>query len=71
MIVICRVMILLIPIAEQCREVRFTEEMTRRLVNFQLVGFRGKLYSKEYKERTLNGNSREEPAGERKIQAVH
>ena len=41
----------LLPIAEQCREVGFTEEMTRQLVNFQPVGFRGKLYSKEYKEK--------------------
>ena len=41
----------LLPIAEQCREVGFTEEMTRQLINFQPVGFRGKLYSKEYKEK--------------------
>lgn len=40
----------LLPIAEQCREVGFTEEMTRQLVNFQPVRFRGKLYSREYKE---------------------
>ena len=41
----------LLPIAEQCREVGFTEEMTRQLVNFQPVGFRGKLYSREYREK--------------------
>ena len=41
----------LLPIAEQCREVGFTEEMTRRLVNFQPVGFRGKLYSRECREK--------------------
>lgn len=41
----------LLPIAEQCREVGFTEEMTRQLVNFQHVGFRGKLYSREYREK--------------------
>ena len=40
----------LIPIADQCREVGLTEEMTRRLVNFQPVGFRGKLYSMEYRK---------------------
>ena len=41
----------LLPIANQCREVGFTEEMTRQLVNFQSVGFRGKLYSKEHREK--------------------
>lgn len=41
----------LLPIAEQCREVGFTEERTRQLVNFQPVGFRGKLYSREYREK--------------------
>ena len=41
----------LLPIAEQCREVGFTEEMTRQLVNFQSVGFRGKLYSREHREK--------------------
>lgn len=41
----------LLPIAEQCREVGFMEEMTRQLVNFQPVGFRGKLYSREYREK--------------------
>lgn len=41
----------LLPIAEQCREVGFTEEMTRQLVNFQSVGFKGRLYSKEHKEK--------------------
>ena len=40
----------LIPIAEQCREVGFTEELTRRIVSLQPVEFKGRLYSKEYKE---------------------
>lgn len=38
----------LIPIADQCRKMGFTEEMTRQLVCFKPVGFRGKLYSKEH-----------------------
>ena len=41
----------LIPIAEQCREVGFTEELTRRIVSLQSVEFKGRLYSKEYKEK--------------------
>ena len=41
----------LIPIAEQCREVGFTEELTRRIVSLQPVVFKGRLYSKEYKEK--------------------
>ena len=41
----------LLPIAEQCREVGFTEELTKRIVSLQPVGFKGRLYSKEYKER--------------------
>ena len=41
----------LIPIAEQCREVGFTEELTRRIVSLQPVEFNGRLYSKEYKEK--------------------
>lgn len=41
----------LLPIAEQCREVGFTEELTRRIVSLQPVGFKGRLYSKEHKER--------------------
>ena len=41
----------LIPIAEQCREVGFTEELTRRIVSLQPVEFKGRLYSKEYKEK--------------------
>lgn len=41
----------LLPIAEQCREVGFTEEMTRLLVNFQTVRFNGKLYSREHREK--------------------
>lgn len=41
----------LLPIAEQCREVGFTEELTRRIVSLQPVEFKGKLYSKEHKEK--------------------
>ena len=41
----------LIPIAEQCREVGFTEELTRRIVSLQPVEFKERLYSKEYKEK--------------------
>ena len=41
----------LLPIAEQCREVGFTEELTRRIVSLQPVGFKGRLYSKEHNER--------------------
>ena len=41
----------LLPIAEQCREVGFTEELTRRIVSLQPVGFKGRLYSKEHKEK--------------------
>ena len=63
----------LMPIAEQCREVGFTEELTRRIVSLQPVEFKGRLYSKEYKEkfRTEHSTATVEPAGERKIQAVH
>ena len=38
-------------IAEQCREVGFTEELTRRVVSLQPVEFKGRLYSKEHKEK--------------------
>ena len=41
----------LMPIAEQCREVGFTEELTRRIVSLQPVEFKGRLYSKEYREK--------------------
>ena len=41
----------LMPIAEQCREVGFTEELTRRIVSLQPVELKGRLYSKEYKEK--------------------
>ena len=41
----------LLPIAEQCREVGFTEELTRRIVSLQPVGFKGRLYSKEHNEK--------------------
>ena len=41
----------LLPIAEQCREVGFTEELTRQIVSLQPVGFKGRLYSKEHKEK--------------------
>ena len=35
----------LMPIAEQCREVGFTEELTRRIVSLQPVEFKGRLCS--------------------------
>ena len=35
----------LMPIAEQCREVGFTEELTRRIVSLQPVEFKGRLES--------------------------
>lgn len=41
----------LMPIAEQCREVGFTEELTRRIVSLHPVESKGRLYSKEYKEK--------------------
>ena len=41
----------LLPIAEQCREVGFTEDLTRQIVSLQPVGFKGRLYSKEHKEK--------------------
>ena len=41
----------LMPIAEQCREVGFTEELTRQIVSLQPVEFKGRLYSKEHKEK--------------------
>lgn len=41
----------MLPIAEQCREVGFTEELTRLLAYFQPVGFRGKLHSREHREK--------------------
>lgn len=37
--------------ARYCRHVGFTEEMTRRLVNFQEVGFKGSLFSSEYNQK--------------------
>lgn len=39
----------LLPVAEQCREVGFTEELTRRIVSLQPVEFKG--YSKEHREK--------------------
>ena len=47
----------LMPIAEQCREVGFTEELTRRIVSLQPVEFKGRLYSKEYKEKIRTEHS--------------
>ena len=41
----------LLPIAEQRRGVGFTEELTRQIVSLQPVGFKGRLYSKEHKEK--------------------
>ena len=65
----------LLPIAEQCREVGFTEELTRQIVTLQPVEFKGRLYSKEtpgkVQDRPLDGNRREKSAGERKVPAVH
>ena len=47
----------LLPIAEQCREVGFTEELTRQIVSLQPVGFKGRLYSKEHKEKFKTDHS--------------
>ena len=47
----------LMPIAEQCREVGFTEELTRRIVSLQPVELKGRLYSKEYKEKFMTEHS--------------
>lgn len=47
----------LLPIATECRELGFTEDMTRQLVNFQPVGFRGKLHSKEHNRKFETTNS--------------
>ena len=40
----------LMPLAIQCRELGFTVDMTKRLVSFRPVKFRGKLYSAEHKQ---------------------
>ncbi len=47
----------LMPIAEQCREVGFTEELTRQIVSLQPVEFKGRLYSKEHKEKFRTDHS--------------
>ena len=47
----------LLPIAEQCREVGFTEELTRRIVTLQPVEFKGRLYSKEHREKFRTDHS--------------
>ena len=47
----------LLPIAEQCREVGFTEELTRQIVSLQPVGFKGRLYSKEHREKFRTDHS--------------
>ena len=47
----------LMPIAEQCREVGFTEELTRRIVSLQPVEFKGRLYSKEHREKFRTDHS--------------
>ena len=47
----------LLPIAEQCREVGFTEELTRRIVTLQPVEFKGRLYSKEHREKFKTDHS--------------
>ena len=53
----------LMPIAEQCREVGFTEELTRRIVSLQPVEFKGRPLFKrvqgEVQDGALNGNSGE------------
>ena len=41
----------LLPIAEQCREVGFTEELTRQIGSLHTVEVNGRLYSKEHKEK--------------------
>ena len=65
----------LLPIAEQCREVGFTEELTRRIVSLQPVGVQGQALFEgtqgEVQDGALNGNRREKPAGEWEIQAVY
>ncbi|MDR1884407.1 MAG: mobilization protein [Prevotella sp.] len=38
----------LLPVAAECRNLGFTEDMTKQLVNFQPVRFRGKLYSRQH-----------------------
>mgnify|MGYP000364591137 FL=1 len=47
----------LLPIAEQCREVGFTEELTRQIVTLQPVEFKGRLYSKEHREKFRTDHS--------------
>lgn len=47
----------LMPLAIQCRELGFTVDMTKRLVSFHPVPFRGKLYSAEYKQDFKTDNS--------------
>lgn len=42
---------------EQCREVGFTEELTRQIVSLQPVGFKGRLYSKEHREKFRTDHS--------------
>ena len=42
----------LLPIAEQCREMGFTEELTRLLAYFQPVGFRGNCIHGEHREKS-------------------
>ena len=59
----------LLPIAEQCREVGFTEELTRRIVSLQPVGVQGKALFEgaqgKVQDGALDGKRGEEPAGER------
>ena len=52
-----------LSIAEQCREVGFTKELTKQLINLQPKGFRGNLYSYEYWK-----NSRMDPTVEKNPQ---
>ncbi len=65
----------MLPIAEQCREVGFTEELTRLLAYFQPVRVQGKTAFTgtpgEVRNGIFNGNSKEESAEERKVPVVH
>lgn len=53
----------LMPIAEQCREVGFTEELTRRIVSLQPVEFKGRLYSKSTRRSSGRSTQRQQWRG--------
>lgn len=64
----------MLPIAEQCREVGFTEELTRLLAYFQPVVQGKTAFTEtpgEVRNGIFNGNSKEESAEERKVPVVH